>query len=127
MMAIELTVYVTRPAAPLCLRVCEFLQQRGYSYTTIDVSSDEDRARMKARTGFASCPVVVAGEEIIGRLRETVEADRSGRLADLLDAPATPPSRGKTRPHCARPPRSLPTEPATWSPPTAPDWASCRS
>lgn len=82
-----LTVYITRPAAPLCVRVCEFLQQRGYPYTTVDVVSDEDRATLKTRTGYASCPVVVAGEEVIGKLKETVEADRSGRLGNLLAAP----------------------------------------
>lgn len=85
-----LTVYITQPAAPPCVRVCEFLQQRGYPYTAVDVVSDEDRARLKARTGYASCPVVVAGDQVIGKLKDTVEADRSGRLSELLAAPETP-------------------------------------
>ena len=80
MTATALSVYITRPAAPACVRVCEFLQRRGYTYTTVDVVSDADRAALKARTGYTSCPVVVAGEEVIGKLEQTVEADRSGRL-----------------------------------------------
>ena len=42
-MASPLTVYITRPAAPLCERVCAFLEGRGYAYTTIDVVTDDDR------------------------------------------------------------------------------------
>ena len=85
MTATGLTVYITRPAAPACVRVCTFLQRRGYTYTTVDVVTDEDRAALKARTGHASCPVVVAGSHVIGKLEQTVEADRTGRLRDLLE------------------------------------------
>ncbi len=80
----SLTVYITRPAAPLCERVCSFLDQRGYPYTTIDVVSDQDREVMRQRTGYSSCPVVLAGDHAIGKLEDTIRADRSGRLADLL-------------------------------------------
>ena len=85
MTAIGLTVYITQPAAPACVRVCTFLQQRGYDYTTVDVVTDDDRASLTARTGYDSCPVVIAGEEVIGKLEQTIAADRSGRLADLLE------------------------------------------
>jgi len=89
----SLTVYITRPAAPLCERVCAFLDQRGYPYTTIDVASDQDREAMRQRTGYSSCPLFIAGDHVIGKLKETIEADRSGRLTDLL----TP-----VRPHTAQ-------------------------
>jgi len=82
----SLTVYITRPAAPLCERVCAFLDQRGYPYTTIDVVSDEDREAMRRRTGYSSCPLVLAGDHVIGKLGDTIQADRAGRLADLLTA-----------------------------------------
>jgi glutaredoxin len=86
-MSPSLTVYITRPAAPLCERVLEFLDRRGYAYTTIDVVSAEDRDALTQRTGYASCPVVVAGEQVIGKLTDTIEADRSGRLAELTGDP----------------------------------------
>jgi glutaredoxin len=88
-MAGSLTVYITRPAAPLCERVCAFLDRRGYAYTTVDVVSDRDREVMRQRTGYSSCPLVVAGDHVIGKLGDTIEADRTGRLTELLTDPST--------------------------------------
>jgi glutaredoxin len=81
-----LTVYITRPAAPLCERVCAFLEGRGYAFTTIDVVTDQDREAMRERTGYTTCPLVLVGDHVVGKLADTIEADRSGRLADLLAA-----------------------------------------
>jgi glutaredoxin len=80
-----LTVYITEPSSPLCRRVCEFLDQRGYEYTTIKVATDADRAAMLRRTGHATCPLVLAGDEVIGKLKETIAADRAGRLGARAD------------------------------------------
>jgi glutaredoxin len=85
----KLMVYVNRPAAPLCKRVRDFLDHRGYEYETVDVVTDEDRTALRERTGHESCPLVMVGNTVIGKLPETVEADRSGRLRELLDEPAT--------------------------------------
>jgi glutaredoxin len=82
---LPLTVYVSRPAAPLCERVFDYLDRRGYDYTTVDVVSDEDRETMRQRTGFGSCPLVVIGDHVVGKLEDTIAADRSGRLRELLD------------------------------------------
>lgn len=46
-----LTVYITRPAAPLCRRVCDYLDRRGYAYSTVEVATDADRAAMRQRPG----------------------------------------------------------------------------
>ena len=101
-MTAELTVYISQPAASACTRVCEFLQHRGYAYTTIEVTSDEDRAALKALTGQASCPVVMAGDELVGKLTDTIAADRSGRLRELLAGPGlltpSPTTKGPTMP-----------------------------
>jgi glutaredoxin len=83
-MAPALTVYVSRPAAPLCERVVEFLDKQGYDYRTIDVVTEQDREAMAKRTGRASCPLVVADDEVIGNLKETIIADRSGQLTAFL-------------------------------------------
>lgn len=92
-----LTVYITQPAAPLCERVGAFLDRRGYAYTRIDVVTDHDRQAMRERTGYSSCPLVVIGDHIIGRLEETIEADRSGRLADLLAISDSDPADAQER------------------------------
>jgi glutaredoxin len=81
-----LTVYISEPAAPLCTRVCDYLDQHGYTYERIEVVSEADREAMLQRTGYASCPLVVVGNQVIGKLAETIDADKSGRLAELLAA-----------------------------------------
>jgi len=96
-MVTPLTVYITRPAAPLCQRVCAFLDHHGYAYTTIEVASEEDRAAMRQRTGYSTCPLVVAGDRVIGKLEDTIEADRTGRLADFLGAADPDPARVQER------------------------------
>lgn len=84
MMDKALVVYVSQPAAPLCERVCDFLDSRGYRYEKIDVANDDDREAMRQRTGYTSCPLVMVGEQVVGKLEDAVEADRSGRLNELL-------------------------------------------
>ena len=59
-MTAPITVYITRPAAPLCERVCDFLDRRGYAYTTVDIVTEVDREKLRRETGHSSCPVVVA-------------------------------------------------------------------
>ena len=81
-----LTVYISEPAAPLCTRVCDYLDQHGYAYERIDVVSEADRQAMRERTGYTSCPLVTVGDHVIGKLQETIDADKSGRLAELLAA-----------------------------------------
>ena len=44
------------------------------------------RAELVARTGMMSFPQIVVDDEVLGGFRELLEADRSGRLDDLLAA-----------------------------------------
>ena len=78
----EITVYTAEPLE-ICGRVKRLLDARGLSYTEVDVQSDADRAALLEATGRMSCPVVVVGDEVIGGYQDTVQADRSGRLAKL--------------------------------------------
>jgi glutaredoxin 3 len=82
----EITVYTTEPCS-FCARVKQLLVQRGLEYEEINLSKDpEGRAELVERTGMLSFPQVVIGDEVIGGFRETLEADRSGRLRQLLAA-----------------------------------------
>jgi glutaredoxin 3 len=82
----QITVYTTEPCS-FCVRVKQLLQQRGVSYEEVNLSKDpEGRAELVERTGMLSFPQVVIGDEVIGGFRETLEADRSGRLRELLAA-----------------------------------------
>ena len=82
----QITVYTTEPCS-FCVRVKQLLAARGVEYDEVNLSKDPvGRAELVERTGMLSFPQVVIGDEVIGGFRETYEADRSGRLRDLLAA-----------------------------------------
>ena len=82
----QITVYTTEPCS-FCIRVKQLLTTRGVEYEEVNLSKDpEGRAQLVERTGMLSFPQVVIGDEVIGGFRETIEADRSGRLRELLAA-----------------------------------------
>jgi glutaredoxin 3 len=82
----QLIVYTTDPCS-FCVRVKQLLTARGVEYDEVNLSKDpEGRAQLVERTGMLSFPQVVIGDEVIGGFRETYEADRSGRLRELLAA-----------------------------------------
>jgi glutaredoxin 3 len=82
----QITVYTTEPCS-FCIRVKQLLTARGVEYVEVNLSKDpEGRAQLVERTGMLSFPQVVIGDEVIGGFRETIEADRSGRLRELLAA-----------------------------------------
>jgi len=82
----QIIVYTTDPCS-FCARVKQLLKQRGVAYEEINLSKDPvGRAELVERTGMLSFPQVVIGDEVLGGFRETLEADRSGRLRELLAA-----------------------------------------
>ena len=82
----QITVYTTEPCS-FCVRVKQLLATRDVEYEEVNLSKDpEGRAQLVERTGMLSFPQVVIGDEVIGGFRETFEADRSGRLRELLAA-----------------------------------------
>ena len=82
----EITVFTTEPCS-FCIRVKQLLATRGLEYDEVNLSKDpEGRAQLVERTGMLSFPQVVIGDLVIGGFRETLDADRSGRLRELLAA-----------------------------------------
>jgi glutaredoxin 3 len=82
----QITVYTTEPCS-FCIRVKQLLTTRGVAYEEVNLAKDpEGRAQLVERTGMLSFPQVVVGDEVVGGFRETLEADRSGRLRVLLAA-----------------------------------------
>ncbi|MGQ9602303.1 MAG: glutaredoxin family protein [Candidatus Bipolaricaulia bacterium] len=73
----EVKVYTT-PTCPWCMRVKQFLDERGIPYEEYDVSEDASRAEeMIRKSGQMGVPVIeVDGEIVVG-------FDRS-RLEELL-------------------------------------------
>jgi glutaredoxin 3 len=79
----NITVYTTDPCS-FCTRAKALLQQRGLEYEEINFAKDPSgRARLIELTGMMSFPQVVIEGEVVGGFMELVQADRSGRLAQL--------------------------------------------
>jgi glutaredoxin 3 len=83
-MAANVTVYTTDPCS-FCARVKQLLTTRGIEYEEINLAKDPDgRAELLQRTGMMSFPQVLIGGELVGGFQETVRADRTGQLRELL-------------------------------------------
>jgi glutaredoxin 3 len=82
----DIVVYTTF-ACSYCTRVKALLDARDIAYTEVDLARDPDgRAELSQRTGMMSFPQVVIAGELLGGFQETLAADRSGRLRELLAA-----------------------------------------
>jgi glutaredoxin 3 len=87
-MAATVTVYTTDPCS-FCVRVKQLLKTRGIEYQEINLAKDPDgRAELLQKTGMMSFPQVLVEDRLIGGFQETVRADQSGQLAELLSAAA---------------------------------------
>ncbi len=86
MAAKDVVVYTTDPS-PYSARVKQLLAAREIEYTEINMARDAaGRAELVQKTGMMSFPQVIVGEELIGGFQETLAADQSGRLRELLAA-----------------------------------------
>jgi glutaredoxin 3 len=82
-MAAKITVYSTDPCS-FCVRAKELLELRQIAFEEINLAKDPaGRLELVEKTGMLSFPQIVVGEEVIGGFQELVQADRSGRLAEL--------------------------------------------
>jgi len=80
------TVYTTEPCG-FCRQAKALLQARGVAYEEVNLAEDPGgRADLVAVTGQMTFPQIVIKGRSIGGFRELLEADRAGRLDDLLAA-----------------------------------------
>ncbi len=78
------TIYTTEPCG-FCRQAKALLESRGLSYREVNLAKDPaGRADLVALTGQMTFPQIVVGQRSIGGFRELVEADRDGRLPELL-------------------------------------------
>jgi glutaredoxin 3 len=82
-MAAKITIYSTEPCS-FCTRAKGLLKLRQMSFEEINLAKDPaGRMELVERTGMLSFPQIVIGDEVLGGFQELVQADRSGRLAEL--------------------------------------------
>ncbi len=80
----EVIVYTTEPCA-YCSRVKQLLDKRGVAYQEVNLARDADgRDELVMRTGMMRFPQVLIDDRLVGGFDETLAADRSGHLAELL-------------------------------------------
>ncbi len=78
-----ITVYTTDRCAR-CVAAKVLLARRGLGYEEINLAKDPDgRAALLERTGMATFPQILIGEQLIGGFDELRAADRAGRLSEL--------------------------------------------
>jgi len=82
----SVTLYTT-DRCPYCIQAKSLLDKRGVSYDEINLARDPDgRSELVEKTGMMTFPQVLIDGELIGGYTETVAADKSGRLQELLAA-----------------------------------------
>ena len=82
----DIVVYTTDPCS-FCVRVKQLLKARGFEYTEVNLARDPaGRTELVEKTGMMSFPQVVIGGRLIGGFQETLAADQSGELRQLLAA-----------------------------------------
>jgi glutaredoxin 3 len=78
------TVY-SSDICTLCNSVERLLEVRDIPYEKVMIREGSDEhAKLNERTGMTSLPQVFVGDVLVGGYPETLAADQSGMLADLL-------------------------------------------
>jgi glutaredoxin 3 len=79
----KITVYSTEPCS-FCDRAKELLKLRKLDFDEINLAKDPaGRAQLVEDTGMLSFPQIIVGEVVLGGFQQLVQADESGRLAEL--------------------------------------------
>lgn len=80
---IQITIY-TVPPSTVCSKIANYLDAKGFDYELLTIRTDEEREALSEKSGRMSCPIVYVGEEMIGGAQDVIDANRSGRLAELV-------------------------------------------
>ena len=79
----KITVYSTEPCS-FCERAKQLLNVRKLEFDEINLAKDPvGRAQLVEETGMLSFPQIVIGEVVLGGFQQLVQADQTGRLAEL--------------------------------------------
>jgi glutaredoxin 3 len=82
----RVTIYTTEPCG-YCRTAKALLDKRGIAYDEINLAKDPSgRAELVKLTGMMTFPQVIIDGAPIGGYQELAQADRAGRLAELVAA-----------------------------------------
>ncbi|ABM04896.1 glutaredoxin 3 [Psychromonas ingrahamii 37] len=77
-------VIYTTSWCPFCTRAKKLLDHKNVTYTEVDVSSSDARAKMVALTGGSTVPQLLINDKPEGGCDELYALERSGKLDKLL-------------------------------------------
>ena len=85
----RIEIYSTA-SCPYCVAAKNLLKSKGLEWSEVRVDTDlAQRATMLARSGGArTVPQIFIDDQHVGGYDDLVAADRSGKLAQLLELPA---------------------------------------
>jgi glutaredoxin 3 len=79
----KITVYSTEPCS-FCERAKQLLRVRRLDFDEINLAKDPaGRAQLVEKTGMLSFPQIIVGDVLVGGFQQLVQADQTGRLAEL--------------------------------------------
>jgi glutaredoxin 3 len=79
----KITVYSTDPCS-FCERAKQLLKVRELEFNEVNLAKDPaGRAQLVEETGMLSFPQIIVGDVLVGGFQQLVQADQSGRLAEL--------------------------------------------
>ncbi len=79
----EFTVYTTS-SCPYCVRAKSLLASKGLKFEEISVADPEARARLSAKSGMRTVPVIYLGDRLIGGYTDLAALNESGELDKLV-------------------------------------------
>lgn len=81
----KVVVYSKDPC-PFCVRAINFLNSRDIPFIEIDLTGNQDEMdRMKQETGWATMPIILINNELVGGYTDLVELENENKLEALLN------------------------------------------
>ncbi|MBL7545912.1 MAG: glutaredoxin [Bdellovibrionaceae bacterium] len=80
-------VIYTKDPCPFCVRAINFLTNRDITFTEVDLTGNQaEMDRMKSETGWATMPIILINDQLVGGYTDLVELENSNQLESMLKA-----------------------------------------
>ncbi|MBL7557189.1 MAG: glutaredoxin [Bdellovibrionaceae bacterium] len=78
-------VIYTKDPCPFCVRAINFLNARDIPFEEIDLTGNQSEMdRMKEKTGWATMPIILINNELVGGYTDLVALETDNKLEPML-------------------------------------------
>lgn len=78
-------VIYTKDPCPFCIRAINFLNARDIPFEEIDLTGNQpEMDRMKEKTGWATMPIILINNELVGGYTDLVALENDNKLEPML-------------------------------------------